>query len=97
MVVSMSIDIDEPLCKGMSTSTAFWAVWVAAVGRSTATSAHATQSAARVWDRTADRERGPLRMTDCGDQSLHWAWVESLIWPRVESEGRRVSAGPNGL
>ena len=24
MVPSMSTDIDDPLCKGMSTSTAFW-------------------------------------------------------------------------
>ena len=71
MVPSMSIDIDDPLCKGMSTSTAFWGVWVAATGRSTATSAQAASSAARVRDRVirqpADRERGPLRMTDCRD------------------------------
>ena len=46
MVSSMSTDIDEPLCKGMSTSTDFWGLWVAATGPSTDTSAQATKSAA---------------------------------------------------
>ena len=60
MVPSMSIDIDEPLCKGMSTSTAFWGVWAAATGRSTATSAQATEqrgSSVRIAPPTASVDR----------------------------------------
>lgn len=57
-------------------------------------SPQATKSAARVWNRAADRESGPLHMTDCRDYTLAGFKINSLVCGTVETKGSVNSARP---
>ena len=90
MVSSMSTDIDEPLCKGISTSTAFWGIWAAATGRSTATSAQAAEQRGS----SGESRRRPRAWTadhyGLSGLAVAWAWISSLVCAERESKGSRA-------
>ena len=45
-----------------------------------------------MWNRAADRESGPLHMTDCRDYTLAGFKINSLVCGTVETKGSRQTA-----